>query len=316
MNTKHLLHPELHPIVEAVPAFKFTRDNLDQFRNARLSSAVLGDAEASGVTREEVVINSTAARGGTHKMSCLLYRPKNKSSNSAYLHIHGGGYVGGRKEYADSMNTLIARKLGITVLAVGYRLAPEHPVPTPLDDCYSALAWLHDQAEQLGIESCRVAIGGESAGGGLAAALAIRARDEGKYPVCHQHLTYPMLDHRTGTPEHFGDPLVGEFVWTRESNQFGWSCYLGSNPAQAPYVPAMVADMKGLPSAWIFTVSLDLFRDENIAYAQRLLAAGVDTELVVMPGACHGFQLLPNTSLGKRYVEAHIEALGRALKSS
>jgi acetyl esterase/lipase len=249
-------------------------------------------------------------------MSCLLYSPKNNKSAAAYLHIHGGGYVGGRKEYSDPMNTLIAAKLGVTVLAVGYRLAPEHPVPAPLDDCYSALAWLHDRAAHLGIDSRRIAIGGESAGGGLAAALAIHARDEGKYPVCHQHLTYPMLDHRTGTPEHYGDPLVGEFVWTRESNQFGWSCYLGSHPAQAPHVPAMVSDVKGLPPAWIFTVSLDLFRDENISYAQRLLAAGVDTELVVMPGACHGFQLLPNTSLGKRYVNTHLEALGRALKVS
>ena len=316
MTTKHLLHRELHPIAEAVPAFQFTLDNLDQFRNARLSSAVLGDAEAAGVHREEVVISSTGAAGGTHEMSCLLYSPKNNKSAGAYLHIHGGGYVGGRKEYSDPMNTLIAGKLGVTVLAVGYRLAPEHPVPAPLDDCYSALAWLHDRAAHLGIDSRRIAIGGESAGGGLAAALAIHARDEGKYPVCHQHLTYPMLDHRTGTPEDYGDPLVGEFVWTRESNQFGWSCYLGSHPAQAPHVPAMVSDVKGLPPAWIFTVSLDLFRDENISYAQRLLAAGVDTELVVMPGACHGFQLLPNTSVGKRYVNTHLEALGRALKVS
>ena len=316
MNTKHLLHRELHPIAESVPAFEFMRDNLDQFRNARLSSAVLGDAGAAGVHREVVVINSSGVTGGTHEMSCLLYCPKNNKSAAAYLHIHGGGYVGGRKEYSDPMNTLIAAKLGITVLAVGYRLAPEHPVPAPLDDCYSALAWLHDRAEHLGIDNGRIAIGGESAGGGLAAALAIRARDEGMYPVCHQHLTYPMLDHRTGTPENYGDPLVGEFVWTRESNQFGWSCYLGSHPAQAPHVPAMVSDVKGLPPAWMFTVSLDLFRDENISYAQRLLAAGVDTELVVMPGACHGFQLLPNTSLGKRYVNTHLEALGRALKVS
>ena len=314
MTTKHLLHRELRPIAEAVPAFQFTLDNLDQFRNARLSSAVLGDAEAAGVHREEVVISTTGAAGGTHEMSCLLYSPENKKSAAAYLHIHGGGYVGGRKEYSDPMNTLIAAKLGVTVFAVGYRLAPEHPVPAPLDDCYSALAWLHDRAEHLGIDSRRIAIGGESAGGGLAAALAIHARDEGRYHVCHQHLTYPMLDHRTGTPEHYGDPLVGEFVWTRESNQFGWSCYLGSHPAQAPHVPALVNDMRGLPPAWIFTVSLDLFRDENISYAQRLLAAGVDTELVVMPGACHGFQLLPNTSLSKRYVTTHLEALGRALK--
>ena len=249
-------------------------------------------------------------------MSCLLYAPEKRGSTGAYLHIHGGGYIGGRKEYADLMNTRIAATLGVIVLAVGYRLAPEYPVPVPLDDCYAALAWLHDQSTNLRIDPARIAIGGESAGGGLAAALAIRARDEGKYPVCHQHLTYPMLDDRTGTPEHFGDPLVGEFVWNRESNRFGWSCYLGEYPAQAPFVPARVAQVDGLPPTWMFTVSMDLFRDENIEYAQRLLAAGIDTELVVMPGACHGFQLLPNTSFSKRYADTHLEALGRALNKN
>jgi acetyl esterase/lipase len=315
MNTKHLLHRELHPILEAVPPFQFRLDNLERFRSARATAAVLGDADAAGVRREEVIIKSESPTGDSYDMSCLLYTPKQPGTTGAYLHIHGGGYIGGRKEYSDPMNTRIAATLGITVLAVGYRLAPEHPVPAPLDDCYSALAWLHTQAAQLGIDPARIAIGGESAGGGLAAALAIRARDEGKYSVCHQHLTYPMLDDRTGTPEHFGDPLVGEFVWNRDNNRFGWSSYLGEHPAQAPYVPARVAQVDGLPPTWLFTVSLDLFRDENIAYAQRLLAAGIDTELVVMPGACHGFQLLPNTSFSKRYVAAHLEALGRALKS-
>ena len=316
MSTQHLLHPELHPILKAVPPFQFRRDNLENFRNARASAAVLGDAGAAGVRREEVIIRSNSAIGGSYAMSCLLYTPEQSGPTGAYLHIHGGGYIGGRKEYSEHMNTQIASTLGVTVLAVGYRLAPEHPIPAPLDDCYAALAWLHDQSTNLGIDPARIAIGGESAGGGLAAALAIRARDEGKYPVCHQHLTYPMLDDRTGTPERFGDPLVGEFVWNRQSNRFGWSCYLGEHPAQAPYVPARVAQVDGLPPTWMFTVSLDLFRDENIEYAQRLLAAGIDTELVVMPGACHGFQLLPNTSFSKRYADTHLEALGRALNKN
>ena len=154
---------------------------------------------------------SITLSGANWDVPCLLYTPKAGKAEAAYLHIHGGGYVAGQMERSDPMNTLIASQLGITVLAVGYRLAPEHPVPAPLDDCYSALAWLHDEAERLGIDRERIAIGGESAGGGLAAALAIRARDAGDYAVCHQHLTYPMLDNLTGSESAPGDPLVGEF---------------------------------------------------------------------------------------------------------
>ena len=308
MSTRHLLNPELMPLLDAIPPFQFTRDNIERFRSAGLGATSLGDAFASGVSREEVTIS-----GPNWDVSCLIYRPLKQSSKAAYLHIHGGGFIGGRKESADPMNTQIAAQLGVTVLAVGYRLAPEHPVPAPLDDCYAALAWLHNEAERLGIDRQRIAIGGESAGGGLAAALAIRARDAGEYAICHQHLTYPMLDNLTGTEAAPGDPLVGEFVWTRQSNAFGWSCYLGDHRPQAPFVPARVASVAGLPPTWMFTVSLDLFRDENIEYARRLLAAGVQTELVVMPGACHAFQALPGTSLGKRYIADHLQALGKAL---
>ena len=308
MSTKHLLNPELLPLLEAIPPFQFRHDNIERFRSAGLGATSLGDALASGVSREEVTIS-----GPNWDVPCLIYRPLKQSSKAAYLHIHGGGFIGGRKESADPMNTQIAAQLGVTVLAVGYRLAPEHPVPAPLDDCYAALAWLHNEAERLGIDRQRIAIGGESAGGGLAAALAIRARDAREYAICHQHLTYPMLDNLTGTEAAPGDPLVGEFVWTRQSNAFGWSCYLGDHPPQAPFVPARVASVAGLPATWMFTVSLDLFRDENIEYARRLLAAGVQTELVVMPGACHAFQALPGTSLGKRYIADHLQALGKAL---
>ena len=178
-------------------------------------------------------------------MPCLLYRPVEAQAGSGYLHIHGGGYVAGSVEGSDAMNTRIAAQLGVVVLTVGYRLAPEHPVPAPLDDCYAALGWLHEQADALGIDRQRIAIGGESAGGGLAAALAIHARDLGEFAICHQHLTYPMLDDRTGTEAAPGDPLVGEFVWNRRCNEFGWQCYLGKLPAQAPFVPARVASVEG-----------------------------------------------------------------------
>ena len=122
-----------------------------------------------------------------------------------------------------------------------------------------------------------------------------------------------MLDDRTGTSEHPGDPLVGEFVWTRESNQFGWKSYLGDAPAAAPQVPARVESYAGLPRTWMFTAALDLFRDENIRYAQNLLAAGVSVELLMYPDACHGFQALPGTRLQKRFAADHLSALGRGL---
>ena len=139
------------------------------------------------------------------------------------------------------------------MLSVDYRLAPEHPIPAPLDDCYAALSWLHENATDLGVDPQRIGIGGESAGGGLAAALAIKARDAGEYPICWQALTYPMLDNRTGSEAYPGDALVGEFVWTRELNQYGWQSYLGQAAPEAPQVPARLQSFEGLPPTWMFT---------------------------------------------------------------
>jgi acetyl esterase/lipase len=308
MSTKHLLDPEIAAIAELIPPFTFTRDNLPQFRENRAGVTTLGNADEHGVNREEAVVP-----GVDQDVRCLLYTPKGEKSGGGYLHIHGGGYIGGQVEMSDPLNTMIAAKLGAVVLTVDYRLAPEHPVPAPLDDCYAGLAWLHNNAEELGIDTKRIAVGGESAGGGLAASLAIHARDKGEFPVCHQHLTYPMLDNLTGSEAQPGDPLVGEFVWTRESNQFGWDCYLGDQEPVAPFVPSRVKSVEGLPPTWMFTAALDLFRDENIEYAQRLYAAGIATELIVMPGACHGFQFLPGTSLSQSYIHDHLRALGKAL---
>jgi len=298
-------------LLELAPAFHFSLDNLQQFRGRGLAAAVLGDSEAHGVRRESIVISSQ-----DYDIPCLLYVPMQTKARAGYLHIHGGGYIAGSVEGADATNTRIAAELGVVVLTVGYRLAPEHPVPAPLDDCYAALGWLHQQADTLGIDRQRIAIGGESAGGGLAAALAIHARDLGEFAICHQHLTYPMLDDRTGTEASPGDPLVGEFVWNRHCNEFGWSCYLGDMPARGPFVPARVDSVEGLPPTWMFTVGLDLFRDENIAYAQRLMAAGIATELVVLPKACHAFQWVPDSPLSKRYIHDHLQALGKALNTA
>jgi len=311
MSTKHLLADDLQVITEMMPESTFSAETLPAIREGWAEGITLGDPAQFEVQRKEI----HAKTPDGPDVRCLLYIP-DKANGAGYVHIHGGGYILGTPEDADRINLKLASELRLVILSVDYRLAPEHPNPAPLLDCYAGLTWLHDNAAELGVDRSRIAVGGESAGGGLAAALAIHARDQGNYEICHQHLTYPMLDNLTGDPDHPGDPLVGEFVWTRTNNQFGWKSYLGDSPAVAPQVPARVESFAGLPSTWLFTAGLDLFRDENIRYAQGLMAAGIAVELTVFPGACHGFQLIPNTVPGKVYFQAHQAALARALDVS
>lgn len=308
MSSKHLLDPELHALTELFPpGFSFSTDTLPTFRQQQASALVLDDAEKAKVERKE--IQAVSADGSVR---CLLYIPE-QTNGAAYVHIHGGGYIIGTADGSDQNNIDVASKLGAVVLSVDYRLAPEHPIPGPLEDCYAALAWLHNNAGRLGVDKNRIAIGGESAGGGLAAALAILARDRAEYAVCHQHLTYPMLDNLTGSPGHEGDPLIGEFVWTRQHNQFGWSSYLGDAEPVSPQVPSRVENYEGLPPTWLFTGALDLFRDENIRYVQKLLQAGVPTDFLLYPGACHAFQMIPGAQLGARFTSDHLAGLARGL---
>ena len=311
-STKHLLDPELQVMADAPFIPELTDDNISKARDNMAAKAVgLADPSSHNVQRSEIFVSQPDGPD----VRCLLYQPKADADNNraGYLHIHGGGYLFGAPEGSDLSNLLIASKLGVTVLSVDYRLAPEHPIPAPLDDCYAALAYLHEHAEELGVDVRRIGIGGESAGGGLAAALAIKARDAGEYAVCFQALTYPMLDDRTGSEQNPGDPLVGEFVWTRQLNQYGWSRYLGDAERAAPQVPARLDSYAGLPPTWMFTATMDLFRDENIDYARRLMEAGVSCDLVVYPGACHGFQMVEGSKISKRFRKDFMEALERGL---
>jgi len=311
-STKHLLHPELQVMADGPFLPELNDENLNKARANMAAQAVgLTDPESYGVKRTEILVSQVDGPD----VRCLLYEPqeKNDKLKGGYLHIHGGGYLFGSPDGSDLSNLLLTSKLGIVVLSVDYRLAPEHPIPAPLDDCYAGLSWLHSNAKNLAVDSQRIGIGGESAGGGLAAALAIKARDAGEYAVCFQALTYPMLDDRTGTDEQPGDPLVGEFVWTRQLNQYGWSRYLGNANREAPQVPARVGSFEGLPPTWMFTASLDLFRDENIDYARGLMEAGVSCDLLVYPGACHGFQGVEGSALSKRYRKDFVAALETGL---
>jgi acetyl esterase/lipase len=217
-----------------------------------------------------------------------LYRPAHQyGPGPALLWIHGGGYVLGRAKQDDNLCRRFAKALGATVVSVDYRLAPEHRFPAALDDCYSALTWL---AGLPSVDPARVAIGGASAGGGLAAALALRARDDGGAvrPVL-QLMVYPMLDNRTMTRSDLQGTRYR--VWSQDSNRFGWTSYLaGADPRIA--VPARHEDLAGLPPAWVGVGTRDMFYDEDVAYAERLKAAGVPCHLEIVPGAFHSFDVV------------------------
>lgn len=231
------------------------------------------------------------------------YQPQNiEGPMPAMLWMHGGGYVMGTIEVEVPMMQIMANSIGCTMVAVEYRLAPEHPFPAPLNDCYAALSWLYNNAEQLNIDSQRIALSGVSAGGGLAAALALMARDKGEFSPCFQLLLCPMIDDRNEEAStHF--PL-DDIAWNRNSNRRGWDAYLGkSNPEDLPgyAIPSRAEDLSGLPPAYVAVGSLDLFLDENISYARRLMAAQVPTELHVFAGGTHAFEFrAPGIRLSRR----------------
>jgi triacylglycerol lipase len=232
------------------------------------------------------------------------------------LHIHGGGYVLGIPEANDAANRATALALGIVVVSVDYRLAPETVWPGALEDCYAALVWMHESAAELGIDPTRIAIAGESAGGGHAAALALHARDRGGPAICFQLLDAPMLDDRTGTTND-PHPHVGHFVWTPEKNRFGWRALLGVEPGgpevPAAAVPARAADLSGLPPTFISVGALDLFLEEDMDFVRRLTRAGVPAELHVIPGAYHGFGMAQGSPQVVQTAELRNRALARAL---
>lgn len=231
----------------------------------------------------------------------------------AILWIHGGGYVVGSPAQDDRNCRELARVLGAVVAAVGYRKAPENPYPAALEDCHDTLAWL---AARTDVDAGRVAIAGASAGGGLAAALAIAARDRGEVRPAFQLLVYPMLDDRTALRRDID--ARGFRLWNNKSNRFGWRCYLGVDPGSAGIANTAAAaraeDLRGLPPAWVGVGTLDLFFEEDLDYAQRLRAAGVPCDVEVATGAFHGFDgIAPKAAVSRRFRDAQLTALASAL---
>ena len=290
-------HPDLRTIARVLPRQMVTHSTLN------FSRSLLRLQELRQPRDVEVLTLTSGVR-------VRLHRPPNTGPPApALIWLHGGGYVLGTARQDDDLCRRFSRELGITVAAVDYRLAPEHPYPLALEDCYQALEWLVGLPA---VDPARVAIGGGSAGGGLAAALSLMARDRGDItPVC-QVLVYPMLDDRTGSTVHADRP--GQRLWNRSSNRFGWSSYLrDADPRVA--VPARRDDLSGLPPTWVGVGTLDLFHDEDVRYAQRLRGAGVSCELRVVPGAFHAFDLVaPHASVSHSFFTSQCAHLRRAFE--
>jgi len=229
--------------------------------------------------------------------------------------IQGGGFVLTKADLDDQYCEALAERHGCVVISVDWRRAPEHPFPAAAEDCYAGLAWALRNAAWLAIDPARVVIGGYSSGGGLTAALALLARDRRELAVAHQLLIYPMLDDTNSTPSSHA--VTDPQVWNRASNQIAWHSYLGGAReagSVSPYAaPARAEDLSGLPPATVLTGELDLFADEDILYAQRLMHAGVTTELHVYPAAHHGFdRQAPSATVSRRFIADRDAALRRA----
>ncbi len=313
MNTRHLVDPELLPLIDLLPDNAFTREALPTIRIE--SEGRFAFVGAPPIAAEVKVIEG---EGGPLEVYWYDPAPGTKG-RAALLHVHGGGMVIGSARSMQQGPSGIAAALGIPVASVEYRLAPEHPFPAPQQDCYAALKWLASSADELGIDATRIGITGESAGGGLAAATALMARDLGGPALAAQILTYPMLDHRTGSdPCPYGNPTTGEFVWTRAHNRFGWEALRGDYAADDAhkgwFSPSLAEDLAGLPPTWIGTGSLDLFLDEDLDYALRLVKAGVPVELHSYPGAIHAFNAVTEAAAAKAFTRDLLSAIARLLR--
>ena len=254
---------------------------------------------------------------GSPDINVRIYRPEKQIGLlPALLWIHGGGYMLGDIDQEDLTAKQFTLSAECIIASVEYRLAPEHPYPAPLEDCYAVLKWLSTHADELRIDRSRIAVGGGSAGGGLASGLAILARDRAEVKTTFQLLVYPMINDCNIAPA--SNALPDAILWTRESNLIGWRSYLGCEPGVegiSCYAAAYRAEnLEGLPATYIAVGDLDLFAQEDIEYSRRLVAAGIPTELHVYPGGCHAFDMLvPSADVSKRFTTDIHRALKRAL---
>lgn len=301
-----ILDAQLLPLMASAPVFVLSNEILAPMRANGLGVAPpLSDA----VERTDHVVSTDP------HVVVRVHRPRNVEGPLPLVYsMHGGGFVFGSNSMDDARFDRWCPRFGCIGVSVEYRLAPETPYPGPLEDCYAGLLWTWQHREELGIDASTVIIAGISAGGGLAAGLALLARDRGEVPVTHQLLECPMIDDRQVTSS---SQLDGLPVWSRDSNTFGWRAYLGDlygTDAIPEYAaPARAEDLVGLPPGMVIVGGADGFRDEDIAYALRLNQSGVPTEIHVLPGAPHGVQMFAGTAVAELWATLVEQWLARVL---
>jgi acetyl esterase/lipase len=306
MLRQEALDPEIREAVRDIPDFVFSAETVPIMRQ----NGVFTPVDSPDIERTEL----TTASEGRVRMTVL--RPRDAAGDLPVLYwMHGGGMVIGNRYMDDARLGAWCRLLSCVCVSVEYRLAPEAPYPLPLDDCDEGLRYVVDHTGDLGIDPRRIGVGGRSAGGGLAAALALRWRDRTDNPLAFQYLEYPMLDDRMDTPS---SKLDGLPLWSRESNGFGWRAYLGdrSGTDQVPQdaAPSRAIELAGLPPTFITVGTADCLRDEAIDFAARLCRADVLTELHVYAGAVHGFDMFADCAVVRCAARDSVDWLARQFR--
>ncbi|MFI6905594.1 alpha/beta hydrolase [Nonomuraea sp. NPDC050394] len=320
MSTPPPFDPELTAALEmfgeAVPS-SITPDMIPELRAARVGLPQLTDEELSRDGALVIADHTAPGPAGEPDITLLVARPAAAAAPvPALYYVHGGGMIVGNRRQGLPDLADLALELGIAIVAVEYRLAPENPHPAPVEDCYAGLEWTAKNATELGIDPERIVVGGASAGGGLAAAVVLMARDRGGPAILGQLLICPMLDDRNDTPS--AHQMAGLGIWDRTANETGWTALLGSSrggPDVPPYAsPARATDLSGLPPAFIDVGSAETFRDEDVDYAVRIWRDGGRAELHVWPGGFHGFDsFAPQAALSQDAKEARLRWLRRLL---
>jgi acetyl esterase/lipase len=310
--TNYAIDPELQPWLAMLPEI-----DLSDIAAVRAGRDSVGDLippvqVPAGLEIREVTIPGREGTG----IHARIYATSGPSEGlrAGYLSIHGGGFVMGDLDMLEQVTVDIAVATGAVIVAPAYRLAPEHPFPAGLEDCYSTLEWLASNAADLGVDPARIAVGGGSAGGGLAAAVALLARDRQGPPISFQVLEIPELDDRLDTASM--RTFVDTPLWNRPAAEYSWKYYLSGTPEVLGLqyaAPARAEDLAGLPPAFVQVCEFDPLRDEGLIYAQRLLAAGVGTELHLYPGTFHGSELVQEAAVSRRMDADRMDALRRVL---